>query len=67
MRESRESLQRDPRRLVTRVLLADALRMLQRPQEASALFLELQDEKLLSALRESPAALTSRSGLCCGV
>lgn len=60
VRESQESLQRDPQRLFTRVLLADALRMLQRPQEASALFLELQDEKLLSALRESPAALTSR-------
>jgi tetratricopeptide (TPR) repeat protein len=60
VRESQERLRVDPARLATRVLLADAFRMLRRSDEASALFLDLQDERLLEAVSKSPAALTSR-------
>jgi tetratricopeptide (TPR) repeat protein len=60
VRESQERLRVDPARLATRVLLADAFRMLRRSDEASALFLELQDAQLLEAVSRSPAALTSR-------
>ncbi|MFM7058755.1 MAG: tetratricopeptide repeat protein [Planctomycetota bacterium] len=60
VRDAEARLRVDPARLATRVQLADAFRMLRRSEEASALFLELQNEKLLAAVRDSPAALTAR-------
>lgn len=60
VRDAEARLQSDPSQLSTRVLLVDALRMLQRYREASELFLKLQDDDLLAALKKSPEALDSR-------
>jgi thioredoxin-like negative regulator of GroEL len=59
VQQARTRLEADPTQLSIRVELADALRTLKRYREASGLFLELKDEKLLAAVRNSSAALTA--------
>jgi hypothetical protein len=65
VQQARARLEADPTQLSIRVELADALRTLKRHREASGLFLELKDENLLAAVRNSSAALTAR-GLAYG-
>ena len=54
--DCRQSLNRDPAALPIRVRLSEALRLLERPREASELFHGIDDE----VLRGSAAALTAR-------